>query len=55
MSRADYLKDQAARAERLARSLLDELTVSRLTKFAADCRAELAAITAPAQQAHGTS
>jgi hypothetical protein len=31
-----YLRDQAGRAERLARSVMDTLTVDRLQAFAAD-------------------
>ena len=41
MTRIEYLHDQAIRAERLARNALDELTIDRLTAFAAECRAEL--------------
>ena len=36
---ARHLLDQAARAERLARNIVDEITVERLLAFAADCRA----------------
>ncbi|WP_022720416.1 hypothetical protein [Rhodopseudomonas sp. B29] len=43
MARIDYLNDQISRAERLAKSILDELTAARLRAFAAECRAELAA------------
>lgn len=43
MARIDYLNDQISRAERLARMIADELTVTRLRAFAAECRAELAA------------
>ena len=43
MARIDYLNDQITRAERLARMVADELTVSRLLAFAAECRTELTA------------
>ena len=46
MTRAEYLKEQIARAERLARSILDELAITRLRAFAAECRAELARLSA---------
>lgn len=45
MSRIEYLKDQVARAERLARAVMDTVTVERLKAFAAECRAELNALT----------
>jgi hypothetical protein len=45
MSRAEYLKEQIARCERLTRSILDEMTVQRLMTFAAQCREELAVLT----------
>ena len=41
MARIEYLKEQVARAERLARTILDQETVERLQTFAAECRAEL--------------
>jgi hypothetical protein len=41
MTRMDYLRDQAARAERLAYAVTDVLTVQRLASFAADCRREM--------------
>lgn len=44
MSRMQTLQDQAARAERLANGALDHLTVERLLEFAAECRAEVKAI-----------
>lgn len=46
MVKIQYLRDQAARAERLARSVMDTLTVDRLEAFAADCRAQAEALTA---------
>jgi hypothetical protein len=45
MSRVEYLKEQIARCERLTRSIMDEMTVQRLTTFAAQCRKELAVLT----------
>ncbi len=44
MARITYLEDQIALAERLARSVLDALTVERLQAYAADCRRQLAAL-----------
>ncbi|UPK32464.1 hypothetical protein IVB18_29875 [Bradyrhizobium sp. 186] len=41
MARIEYLKDQVARAERLAKAILDQQTAQRLQAFAAECRAEL--------------
>ncbi|MBR0755641.1 hypothetical protein JQ604_25975 [Bradyrhizobium jicamae] len=41
MPRYQYLLEQAERAERLAKSALDALTVERLMAFAADCRREI--------------
>lgn len=41
MTRIDYLKEQIARAERLAKAILDQQTAERLQAFAAECRAEL--------------
>lgn len=38
MTEFQYLQEQAARAERLARSILDTVTVERLEAFAAECR-----------------
>ena len=40
MSKIQYLTEQAARAERLARSVLDTVTVERLQAFAAECRSK---------------
>ena len=40
MTKLQYLQEQAARAERLARSILDKVTVERLQAFAAECRAK---------------
>ena len=44
MTRNRYLQDQAERAERLAATALDPLTVNRLNAFAAECRHALQAI-----------
>lgn len=40
MSKFEHLMQQAARAERLSRNILDTLTVDRLQAFAAECRAQ---------------
>ena len=40
MTEFQYLQEQAARAERLAQSILDAVTVERLRAFAAECRAK---------------
>ena len=40
MSKSEHLMQQAARAERLSRNILDTLTVDRLQAFAAECRAQ---------------
>ena len=45
MSRIDYLREQIARAERLAKAILDQQTAERLQAFAAECRAELQILT----------
>ena len=44
MARITYLEEQIACAERLARSILDTLTVNRLQTYAADCRRQLATL-----------
>jgi hypothetical protein len=41
MNRTEYLLDQAERAERLASSALDPLTMDRLKDFATECRKTL--------------
>lgn len=38
MTEFQYLQEQAARAERLARNIPDAVTVERLKAFAAECR-----------------
>jgi hypothetical protein len=43
MKRIEYLKEQAAKAERLARSVVDAVTAQRLMSYAAECRTELSA------------
>lgn len=45
MHKVEYLLEQAARAERLARSILDSVTAERLQAFAAECRAQAKAVT----------
>ncbi|MCA1453930.1 hypothetical protein I6F35_11970 [Bradyrhizobium sp. BRP22] len=42
MNRIQYLKEQIARAERLASNAFDKLTMERLQAFATECRTELA-------------
>ncbi|WP_024510617.1 hypothetical protein [Bradyrhizobium sp. ARR65] len=41
MDRLAYLQDQALRAERLAKSITDTLTIERLQSFAAECRRQI--------------
>lgn len=45
MARIEYLKQQIARAERLAKAILDRQTAERLQAFAAECRTELSMLT----------
>jgi hypothetical protein len=45
MARIEYLREQLARAERLAKAILDRQTAERLQTFAAGCRAELQVLT----------
>ncbi|MGT2501005.1 hypothetical protein ACVOMS_09675 [Bradyrhizobium guangxiense] len=45
MVRIEYLKRQIARAERLAKAILDRQTAERLQAFAAECREELQVLT----------
>jgi hypothetical protein len=47
MTRTKHLQEQAARAERLARSILDTVTVERLQAFAAECRAQAQTLDEP--------
>jgi hypothetical protein len=44
MSTIEHLRDQAERAERLAKAIVDALTVERLQAFAAECRTQLTAM-----------
>ena len=46
-----YLEDQAARAERLAKRITDTLTVEKLLSFAGDRRREVEAIAGRRRQA----
>jgi hypothetical protein len=41
MSKIEYLQQQAARAERLAKNGLDRLTIERLQAFAEECRGQI--------------
>ncbi|MET4114046.1 hypothetical protein ABIB85_000461 [Bradyrhizobium sp. JR1.5] len=45
MARIAYLRDQLARAERLAKAILDRQTAEQLQAFAAECREELQVLT----------
>ena len=47
MARIAYLEDQIARAERLARGILDPLTAERLQAYLVDSRRQLAALREP--------
>ena len=51
MNKIQYLKEQAARAERLARSMLDAVTVQRLQAFAAECRSKAKTLEEPQAEA----
>jgi hypothetical protein len=51
MTKFQYLQEQAARAERLARSILDAVTVERLQAFAAECRAKAKTLDEPQAEA----
>ena len=44
MTKIEYLQQQAARAERLARSIVDAVTAQRLQTFAAECRTQAKAL-----------
>lgn len=44
MDHIAYLKDQIARADRLARSILDAAAAERLQAYADDCRRQLATL-----------
>jgi hypothetical protein len=45
MARIAYLRQQIARAERLAKAILDQQTARRLQAFAAQCSAEMQVLT----------
>ncbi len=47
MSKIEYLQQQAARAERLARSIMDAVTVQRLQAFANECKTQAKALDDP--------
>ena len=47
MTKIEYLQQQAARAERLARSIVDAVTAQRLQAFAAECRTQAKALDDP--------
>jgi hypothetical protein len=47
MTKMQELREQVARAERLANSILDRVTVERLQAFAADCRKQLGVLSEP--------
>jgi hypothetical protein len=44
MSRLDYLREQEARARRLAGAITDVTTIERFLEFAAVCRRQIAVI-----------
>lgn len=44
MSKLEHLLQQAARAERLSKAILDTMTADRLQSFAAECRAQAKAL-----------
>jgi hypothetical protein len=46
MNNIAYLLQQAARAERLAKTTMDNLTVERLQTFAVECRTQAKALDA---------
>lgn len=45
MSRIQHLQERATKAEQLAKTMLDALTIERLLAFAAECRDEIARLT----------
>jgi hypothetical protein len=51
MTKIKYLQQQAARAERLARGIVDAVTVQRLQAFAAECRTQAQALDKPQAEA----
>jgi hypothetical protein len=44
MSKIDEFRDQAERAERLAKTIMDTLAVEKLRAFAAECRRQIEAL-----------
>jgi hypothetical protein len=50
MSRIEHLRDQAERAERLAKAIVDALTVEKLQAFAAECRSQVEALSAEQEE-----
>ncbi|MBV9563092.1 MAG: hypothetical protein JOY90_22005 [Bradyrhizobium sp.] len=51
MTGIEDLQDQADRAERLAKTVTDALTVERLLSFAAECRNKIDALAETTRQA----
>ncbi|WP_262047148.1 hypothetical protein [Bradyrhizobium sp. Bra78] len=51
MNTIQYLEDQAARAERLAKRITDTLTIEKLLSFAGKRRREIEVITAKYRRA----
>ena len=51
MDKIDDLRNQAERAERLAKSITDPLTVERLQSFAAECRRQIKLLNAASRRA----
>ncbi len=51
MNTIQYLEDQAARAERLAKRITDTLTIEKLLSFAVERRREMEAIAGRRRQA----
>lgn len=51
MTTIQYLEDQAARAERLAKRITDALTVEKLLSYACERRREIEAIVAKTHRA----
>ena len=41
MNKIEYLQEQAIKAERLAKTVMDALTAQRLQSFAAECRQQI--------------
>lgn len=47
MTKIHELHQQAAKAERLLRSVGDQITIERLMAFAAECRSQIETLTRP--------